>query len=173
MLCVGPSVGTWLLAHPIIPFFCLLLNLFSIALHTRLSPSHPLVLEVSHCICSQHVDLMGIHLFPLWAWWGEDGFTWCCVRCFCGHCKRCEISYFARTNPCPHAPCLTIFASLNRHCVINRCCLHIAKFCHCQSHSSWFSVASYTFLRGYDNSCSSSEKSSLQRLAPVEHVFFI
>ncbi len=43
-------------------FFCLLSNIFSIALHTKLDLSHPLVLGVSHCIYNQPLDLMEIHL---------------------------------------------------------------------------------------------------------------
>jgi hypothetical protein len=62
-LCVGPSAGAWLLAHPIISFFRLLSDVFSTTLRTSLSLFHTLVLEVSHCICSQPFDLMGIHLF--------------------------------------------------------------------------------------------------------------
>ncbi len=44
-------------------FFHLALNIFFIALCTRLGISHPLILGVSHCICSQPLDPMGIHLF--------------------------------------------------------------------------------------------------------------
>jgi hypothetical protein len=42
--------------------FTLPSNVFSTALHIRLNFSHPLILRVSHCICSQHLDPMGIHL---------------------------------------------------------------------------------------------------------------
>jgi hypothetical protein len=31
-------------------------------LHIELNFSHPLILRVSHCICSQPLDPMGIHL---------------------------------------------------------------------------------------------------------------
>jgi hypothetical protein len=62
-LCAGPSAGTWLLVRWIIPFFHLLLYVFSIALRTRLGFSRPLVLGVLHCICSQPLDPMKIHLF--------------------------------------------------------------------------------------------------------------
>jgi hypothetical protein len=50
--CEGLDVGAWMLACPIIPFFCLPSNVFSTTLHTRLGFSHPLMLGVSHCICS-------------------------------------------------------------------------------------------------------------------------
>jgi hypothetical protein len=46
----------------VIPFFCLILGPFSIALHTWLNLSHPLALGLSHCICGQLLKLMGIHL---------------------------------------------------------------------------------------------------------------
>jgi hypothetical protein len=46
----------------VIPFFGLILEPFSIALHTWLSLSHPLTLGLSHCICGQLLNLMGIHL---------------------------------------------------------------------------------------------------------------
>ncbi len=61
-LCVGPSVDTWLSIHPIIIFFYLTLDVFSIVLRTKLGLSHPLVLEESHCIYNQPLDLIGIHL---------------------------------------------------------------------------------------------------------------
>jgi hypothetical protein len=44
-------------------FFCLALDVFPTSLHTRLGFSHPLVLGVSHCICSQLLDPKGIHFF--------------------------------------------------------------------------------------------------------------
>ncbi len=59
---MGPSVNTWLLTHPIIHFLCLPLDVFSTTLHIRLGFSHFLVFGVSNCICSQPLNLMGIHL---------------------------------------------------------------------------------------------------------------
>jgi hypothetical protein len=47
------------------------LNVFFIALHTKLDISHPLVLGVSHCIYNQPLDPMGIH-FLCYAH-GEEG----------------------------------------------------------------------------------------------------
>jgi hypothetical protein len=63
-------VGIWLLACLIILFFHLALNVFSTTLCTRLGFSHPLVLGVSHWICNQPLDPMGIHLL-------------CCVHWIC------------------------------------------------------------------------------------------
>jgi hypothetical protein len=61
--CARLNVSIWLLAHLAIPFFCLLSIFFSIALRTKFDLSHPLVLGVSDCICSQPLDLMEIHFF--------------------------------------------------------------------------------------------------------------
>ncbi len=61
--CARLDVGAWLLARSIIHFFHLLSNIFFTTLCTRLGLSHPLVLGVSHYICSQPLDPMGIHLF--------------------------------------------------------------------------------------------------------------
>jgi hypothetical protein len=69
------GLGAWLLAHPVILLFCLSLNVFSIALRTRLDLSYLLVFGVSHCICSEPLDPMAIHLFLLHAWWRNDGLT--------------------------------------------------------------------------------------------------
>ncbi len=60
--CVRLNVNTWLFAHLIILFFRLLPNVFSTALHTKLDLFHPLIFGVSHCIYSQPLDLMEIHL---------------------------------------------------------------------------------------------------------------
>jgi hypothetical protein len=38
-------------------------NDFFTTLCIKLGVSHPLILGVSHCICSQPLDVMGIHLF--------------------------------------------------------------------------------------------------------------
>jgi hypothetical protein len=61
-LCARSNVYTWLSTYSIILFFRLASNVFSIALHTKLGLSHPLVLWVSHYICNQPLDLMGFHL---------------------------------------------------------------------------------------------------------------
>jgi hypothetical protein len=51
-------------------FFHLDLYVFSTTLRTRLGFSHPLILGVSHWICNQPLDPMGIHLL-------------CCVHWIC------------------------------------------------------------------------------------------
>ncbi len=58
--CAWLNVGTWLLIHPIIPFFHLLSHVFSIALRTGLGHSHPLVLWVPHYICNQPDNSCGL-----------------------------------------------------------------------------------------------------------------
>ncbi len=60
---MGPCVATWLLTHPIIHFFCLLLNVLFTVMRIKFSFSHLLFVEVLHYICSQPLDPMGIHLF--------------------------------------------------------------------------------------------------------------
>jgi len=61
--CARPCVGAWLLTHPIILFFRLLLNVFFIVVSTRLGFFHLLVLEVLHCI-----------VINLWILWGSTFF---------------------------------------------------------------------------------------------------
>jgi hypothetical protein len=56
------GVDVWLLIRLIILFFHLPSNVCSTTLHTKLGLSHPLVLGVSHCVCNQPLDPMGIHL---------------------------------------------------------------------------------------------------------------
>jgi len=140
--CAGLSVGTWLLTRPIITFSCVTLDVFSTVLRTRLGFSLPLVLKVSHYICNPHGD----PLFSLRSWWGEDGLTWCCARCFRGHCKRYEISCIGKAYPCSFAFCPVIFAPLSRHCAINWWCPHVGKHYHHQPHLSWFGFTYYSFL---------------------------
>jgi hypothetical protein len=57
------GVGVWLVTRPIILFFHMPLDVFSIALRIRLGLSHPLVLGVSHCIFSQPLNPTRIHHF--------------------------------------------------------------------------------------------------------------
>ncbi len=59
---MGPGARAWLLAHPIIPLCCLILNVFFNVVHTRLGFSYPLILGVSHYVCNQPLDFMKIHL---------------------------------------------------------------------------------------------------------------
>jgi hypothetical protein len=114
---------------------------------------------------------MGIYLFLLCTWWGEDNFTWYYVRCFHNHCKRYMVSYFVRIYPCLCAPYLTIFVPSSWYCVINQSCPHITRSCYCWPHSSWFGFISYSFSWGYGDSCNSSEGWSLSRLIFSRHDF--
>jgi len=59
---VGLGSNAWLFARLVILFFCLASNVFSTTLHMRFGLSHPLVIEMSHCICNQPFDPMGIHI---------------------------------------------------------------------------------------------------------------
>ncbi len=60
---MGLGASIWLLAYLVIPFFCLALNVFSTTLHMRFGLSHPLVIGMSHYICNQPLDPMGIQIF--------------------------------------------------------------------------------------------------------------
>ncbi len=62
--------GHSIISLPNRPFFRLYLYVFSTTLHTRLGFSHPLILGVSHWICNQPLETMGIHLL-------------CCVHWIC------------------------------------------------------------------------------------------
>jgi hypothetical protein len=68
--CAGPGAGAWLFACLIIPCFHLLLDVFSFVLQTILSLPHPLALDLTHCICGQSLEPIGIH-FLLCAHCGE------------------------------------------------------------------------------------------------------
>jgi hypothetical protein len=61
---VGCECGCFVVSLPnhFYLFFHLTLDVFFTLLHIRLGLSHPLVLGVSHCICSQPLDLIGIHI---------------------------------------------------------------------------------------------------------------
>lgn len=151
-------------------FFCLPLDVFSTASRIRLDLSHPLVFGVSHCICTQPLDLMGIHF--LCCTHGEERMVsfdvvWDVFTAI----GRCEISCFVRVDPCPFAPCLIVFVSSSWHCIINQWCSHISRRCHCWPHSSWFGFTSYYFLWGCDNSCESSKGWSLLKSIPSGHIF--
>jgi hypothetical protein len=61
--CARSGASICLLTCLVVPFFHVLKDYFSITLHIKLGLSHPLLLGVSHCICSQPLDPMGIHLF--------------------------------------------------------------------------------------------------------------
>jgi len=59
---VGLDTSNWLSVRPIILLFILGFRYFSIVLCIRLCLFYLLVLGASHYICSQPLDLMGIHL---------------------------------------------------------------------------------------------------------------
>jgi hypothetical protein len=46
-----PCTGIWLLAHLVIPCFCLPFDVFFFALWNRLSLFHPMVLGLTYCVC--------------------------------------------------------------------------------------------------------------------------
>jgi hypothetical protein len=59
--CAGLSANVWLLIRLVIPFFHFPLDDLSTTIRSKLGLSHPLILGVSHCICNQPLDPMGIH----------------------------------------------------------------------------------------------------------------
>jgi hypothetical protein len=73
-------------------------------------------------------------------------FLWYDILYISSHCERCGISCFMKANPCPLAPCPTVFMLLNWHCVINQWCLHIGKCCHCWPQLNLFGFTSSFFL---------------------------
>jgi hypothetical protein len=97
-------------------YFCFVWKKFFITLCNKLGISHLLVLGVSHCIYSQPLDPMGIHLL-----------------CY-AHGEERLISH----DSCPSTIWFVVFMFSNRHCVINWWCLHIGKCYHCQFLSTWF-----------------------------------
>ncbi len=148
----------WLVVSlPNHPFFMPCFKKIFITLCSRLGLSHPLVLGVSHCIYSQPLDLMGIHLLCYTHGEEESILHDIFTRCFCGHYKRCEISYLATTNSCPSTPWYVVFVLSNWHCVINQWFLHVDKCYHYQFHSNWFGFADCFFSWDYYNSCNSSK----------------
>ncbi len=56
------GVGAWLFAHSVIPYLCLVFDVFSFVLHTRLGLLG-LVFELIHYICGRPLDPTRIHLF--------------------------------------------------------------------------------------------------------------
>ncbi len=55
-------MGAWLFAHSVIPYLCLVFDVFSFVLHTRLGLLG-LVFELIHYICGRPLDPTRIHLF--------------------------------------------------------------------------------------------------------------
>jgi hypothetical protein len=136
----------------------------------RLGLSHPLVLGVSHYICSQPLDLMGIHHFHC-ADGGEKMASHDAVQIvFVTIVWDTWFHVSWKKNPCNFAPCLIFFASLDRHCVINQWCLHIGECYHHQPHLNWFGFKGCFFLWGYSDNYDSSKGWSLSWSVLSKHV---
>jgi hypothetical protein len=58
----GLGIGAWLFVCLINPYFHFAFNVFSFTLHIRLGFPHLLNFSLIHCICGQHLNLVGIHL---------------------------------------------------------------------------------------------------------------
>jgi hypothetical protein len=71
--CIGSCLRAWLFTHLVIPSFCMTSNIFSLTLCTKLGPPHPMIIGLTHYICGQSLNLMGIHI----------------LQCF--HGKKCII----------------------------------------------------------------------------------
>jgi hypothetical protein len=110
--CAGPHVGTWLFFCPIILCFYLPSKNISFTLQTKLglpsfdSWSNPLHLWST---ISPFKDLPPL----LCPWWGKNCIPCRCLRCFCIHCKRCNVSQLARTNQCFFSVFPLVFSSMN------------------------------------------------------------
>jgi hypothetical protein len=55
--------GTWLLAHPTTPSFCLSSAHFFITLCTHLGLPHPIIAHLSQCHYGHTIDNLGTHFF--------------------------------------------------------------------------------------------------------------
>jgi len=95
---MGLSVGVWLSICPIFFFFHQASNVFSTMLCIRLGLSHPSQSLGCHIAFVANFWTLWGFTFFLAFMWGKDDLAWCWVRCFHGHCKRCEISNIARTT---------------------------------------------------------------------------
>lgn len=119
------------------PFLCLISNVFSITLHISLS--HPLVLGVSHSICCQTLDPLGIHLL-CYAYGGEKTTSRNVVRnVFVVIVK--DVGFHVSRKPTYVfliVPCIVVFAPSNQDCVISPCCSHVGKCYHCWCHLIFF-----------------------------------
>jgi hypothetical protein len=112
-----------LLSHQ---FFCLVSNVFSTALHTKLSLFHPLIFKVSHYICNQPLDLMGIHLF-CYTHGGERTTSHDVVwNVFVANAKMRDFTSH-KSKPMSFAPSHVTFMPSNWHHAINQWCLYIGK----------------------------------------------
>jgi len=157
--CVKLNADVCLLAHLIILFFHLP-YFFSTTLHTRLGFSHHLVLGVSHYICNQPLDFMGIYLF-CWTHGGErmilHDVMWNAFVVIATNVGLHMLQDQTHVLPSP-SPRPIVFMSLNQHFVINWWCLHVGRCCHCQPNLSWFGFAGCFFSWGCYNSHNLSER---------------
>jgi hypothetical protein len=60
--CAGPGVAAWLFVLLVIPCFYLPSNVFSSTLSIKLNLPHPLTLGLTHYVCGEPLDPLGIHL---------------------------------------------------------------------------------------------------------------
>ncbi len=83
--------------------------------------------------------------------------------------KICEISCFAKIDPCLPTPYLKIFVSTNQDCVINWWCLQVGKRYHHQPHLNWFGVVRCSFSWGCGNNHDSNKGWFLSWSIPDGH----
>ncbi len=137
--CSNLSAHAWFLAHLVISSFCLISNVLSFTLCTKLGLPHPLTFKLIQCICGQPLNLVGTHLFYC-SHGGIDCIPWCCSRCLHLHHEKCGVSCITWTNSCPCTTFLLIFLPVGWHYVINWWHPHHHECCHYSSHLSkiWF-----------------------------------
>jgi hypothetical protein len=71
--CVDLGLGAWPFTHLIIPSFCVTFSIFSTILCIGWVSPHLVALGLTHCICGQLIDLVGIHF--LWCSYGGECIT--------------------------------------------------------------------------------------------------
>ncbi len=129
---MGSDVRAWLLTCLVIPFFCLPLDVLFITLCIRLGFSHLLVFRVSHCICSQPLDPIRIHLLCCMHG-GKRMASHDVVQNVFATIAR-DVGFHVSQEQNPSTPRPTIFAPLNQHCAFNQWCLHIGRCYHHHPH---------------------------------------
>jgi hypothetical protein len=137
MSCSNLSAHAWLFAHLVIPSFCLVSNVLSLALCTKLGLPHPLIFKSIQCICGQPLNLMGKHLFHC-SHVGIDYIPWCCSGCLHLHHEKFGVSCITWTNLCPSITFPSIFLLVNWQHIIKWWHLHHRECCHYSSHLSKF-----------------------------------
>ncbi len=117
---------------------------FNVSWKTQMKHFHLLIFGVSHYICSQPLDFMGIHLS-------------CCINggeitilhdVVHDHFERCKILCLLKVNSCLLAPCLRVFMSSNWHCDMNWWCPHVGRRCHHRDHTQVDLVSRVAFSHG-------------------------